>query len=803
MPSEETKSLHQKIKRILDATISLSARTVIPATALVAIWHAQATGASLPSGLEVIASGIGVEALGHILSKFDKDEEVADDEIRKAIEQALSKYNLENRMLDEAFQQKIDQLLQSFQVLGTALQIHENSIVRRIFAGLSYYRELGSQLVENFQELREGLIKLDPEMRFLTSLITRLEGIEGTLEYVDLGGEIRAREPSKIIRKRRKFIDPSFVVLSKGESELRQTSIPLESIREVIGRYRRFVLIGDPGSGKTTTLRRLALDAAWERFGNREAPIPLYLELPRWRDNQDLEAFLSREWPLDLDLMVALIQGRVFLFLDGLNEMGVDGAAIIGELKKWINSRNKPEYVAVTCRKDDYTSAIDLGITTVLIKEMSEQQIHDFVANYLEDEAADFLKNIVSDGTTSTTHQLIQLAQNPFMLRALIIIYQDSPDKELPRNAGLLFQDLVKYLWFREKERNTPHWIDYDVMLSAFSRLAFSMFDEDKSTTVPVEYALNHIHNMDLLHVGQSANLIIVMNDGVRFYHQLIQEYFAAEYMQIALLKRVVPPQQHDEYHGHRQASEWDQVVISFLGITSEREEAIKIVVPKSPMLVTKWLLQYDTIPNAIYETSIKLLRESLKSDDWGMRCDAADSLGLLKDRESVSLLVDLLIRDPYNDVKFNNLGQPLVRYFVKDAAAWALGEIGDPNSVPHLIEAMSLHPRTSVVWAVQDALVRIGRPVVPFLTDILVHPSPYGAYIRRQIIEVLGKIGDPSAVPILIACLRDETIVVHKSGYWPQVRVCDEAADALEKIGTEEARIAASKWKDHKRFRQ
>src|SRR5690606_41276123 len=40
---------------------------------------------------------------------------------------------------------------------------------------------------------------------------------------------------------------------------------------------------------------------------------------------------------------------------------------------------------------------------------------------------------------------LLRLARNPYLLAALIYIYKNSPEGDLPRNAGLLFRQIGKH----------------------------------------------------------------------------------------------------------------------------------------------------------------------------------------------------------------------------------------------------------------------------------------------------------------------------------------------------------------------
>ena len=110
-----------------------------------------------------------------------------------------------------------------------------------------------------------------------------------------------------------------------------------EDIYAALERYRRVVLLGDPGMGKTTLFNRLARDLTFapssgpfiERFG-WVLPVPMVLrELPLGAVTTFdglLEAFLSQpvgEPLCDGDYLHGLLaQGRALLMLDGIDELG-------------------------------------------------------------------------------------------------------------------------------------------------------------------------------------------------------------------------------------------------------------------------------------------------------------------------------------------------------------------------------------------------------------------------------------------------------------------------------------------------
>jgi hypothetical protein len=162
--------------------------------------------------------------------------------------------------------------------------------------------------------------------------------------------------------------------------------------------------------------------------------------------------------------------GDVLLYLDGLNEMGAAGPDKAKRLQQWLSSDSAPQRVVITCRIADYAGDLDLKLSTVRVQEMDEAHIRQFATNYLSDRAEPFLKHILpeSEWERRNSRHLFHLARNPYMLGALVYLYQHIPDGDLPRNTGTLFRELVRRLWELERDRDTLGWIPFEQMEQAF-----------------------------------------------------------------------------------------------------------------------------------------------------------------------------------------------------------------------------------------------------------------------------------------------------------------------------------------------
>ena len=119
----------------------------------------------------------------------------------------------------------------------------------------------------------------------------------------------------------------------------------------------------------------------------------------------------------------------------------------------------------------------------------------------------------------------------------------------------------------------------------------------------------------------------------------------------------------------------------------------------------------------------------------------------------------------------------------VRDAIADALQLVGWFPDDPEAEIAYRIATRT---W---KELVTLGRPAVSGLVSALSDPD---GNVRRGAVWTLGQIGDARAVPFLIEMLSDTSGDMFGIGE----RVCDAAAEALERIRTDEALKAVSAWR-------
>jgi hypothetical protein len=620
----------------------------------------------------------------------------------------------------------------------------------------------------------------DLETQYLTSFVADLESKRGVLEYVELSGvaqEIRDVRPQ--------LLDDEWgfsALIPEDDKSDENKKFPLQGISEAINRFPKFVLIGEPGSGKTTTLRKLASETAYRRLSTRDhAPIPILLYLPQWNDEPTPLDFVRSNWSLKGNIVELLKSGEVVLYLDGLNELGAKAQERAKQLTLWLSSNDNCKYVIVTCRAEDYKGELKLGKTpTVIADELNNEQIHEFVMNYLGDKTNSFLSLVIPENEIQrkTPRSMLNLVRNPYMLSALTYIYDRGATGDLPRNMGTLFQRLVLALWKREQQRNTVGNLNFTVVERAFAKLAFSMIEAGTSTDVSRDYAIEQVESERMLLAGSNANYISLSGDNVRFYHQLLQEYFAASFLStfdsIDLVSLIGEPE-FDQF-GERKSGKWDNVIVALAGISARYFSWIEDLIHINPMLATECHLNGRPLSHDLYRLLVSKLKDMSGNASFYTLLSLRDN-DLL---EYLTIRMRHASRESSRSYRTEGVvkiyGTAAIPFLCKLArncdhwAAYALEQIGESNN--EIIDALIAgfqSERCNTDFPefnkdddlgrqyFTDALVKLRDDrVVRFFISILENevPHPHRPDMVTFAIQALGKMNVEEAIPLFIQFL-------------------------------------------------
>ncbi|OLP20095.1 hypothetical protein BST81_02335 [Leptolyngbya sp. 'hensonii'] len=375
----------------------------------------------------------------------------------------------------------------------------------------------------------------------------------------------------------------------------------LEGLRKyALGNHREHVLLaGRPGSGKSTTLRQLAVSLA------EEGQVPVLVQLKG--DLPVLEAIASELekgdlYDLELKEIKRLLRQQQFvLLLDGVNEIPNESLR-----RSLIQFRQDNLTVPMIFTTRDFLGG-DLGIGKRLeMKPLSEEQMREFISKYLPEQMREFISKYLPEQGDLLLDQLLnrlrELAETPLLLKLMCDVV-GLEINHIPQNQGELFQ------WFDRDYKRIKKEIEYVSVSENFWEfkseilryLAFSMIQgEVQSTalqkqlepwlTIPnsraagiLETWLHQRGTVDAptkakLWLKDLCNHDLLQNaakpEEIEFHHQLFQEYYAAEYL-LDRLPSLTDEQLKWDYLNYLK---WTEPIALMLALVNSEVQALRVV---------------------------------------------------------------------------------------------------------------------------------------------------------------------------------------------------------------------------------
>ncbi|MEX6775244.1 NACHT domain-containing protein [Limnospira fusiformis] len=234
------------------------------------------------------------------------------------------------------------------------------------------------------------------------------------------------------------------------------------------------LILGDPGSGKTTTLLQMAQELIERAEQNTELPIPVVFNLSSWAaiTKQSLAEWLVEELKTQFKIPQKIATNWVesedlLLLLDGLDEVAEERREdCVLAINGFKNSYGTTEMVVCSRIKDYESLSSRLEFQgAIFIEDLTLEQI----SNYFE-QVGDRLKGVKEVWVKDKVLQ--ELTKTPLMLSIIAITYENISATELPqmplekRREHLFSQYIQKMLNRRQQNQQysaqkTLHWLTW------------------------------------------------------------------------------------------------------------------------------------------------------------------------------------------------------------------------------------------------------------------------------------------------------------------------------------------------------
>jgi HEAT repeat protein len=482
----------------------------------------------------------------------------------------------------------------------------------------------------------------------------------------------------------------------------------------------------------------------------------------------------------------------LLLLVDGVNELPSDRGRTQAIKFRELYQKTCP--MIFTTR--ELSAGGDLGIAKRLeMQPLTEPQMQQFVMAYLPTQGERLLRQL--------SGRLREFGQTPLLLWMLCSLFQQS--EQIPPNLGMVFRAFTVGYGDRIKQ---------DVTLSKDSRawwgrllqyLAFKMTCGESLTELQVaisrrgaeQFLLEFLRGkvefaddcaMHWLEDLLKHHLIQISNDRIEFRHQLIQEYYAAEWL-LGLLPSLSDARLRQGYLNYLK---WTEPLALMLELVEGEEQAVRVVRLALEVDLRLGARLAGAVKYGFQEKTVGLLIQEIEERKIP-QLYAIEFLGETRSDlaiESLSKIYEEAYRDPDLDHNVYASGYRVrgFAYIKTDSVAgvliksfYALSKIGSDKSIELLTQALRQQGYHIGSYA-GDALGKIGNEkVIEILIKALKNTD---ANVRVIASSALGKIGSQKAVKSLIKSLEDIEPDVRLNAIYALGKIVnDKAIESIIKV--------------------
>lgn len=440
------------------------------------------------------------------------------------------------------------------------------------------------------------------------------------------------------------------VVSSKSDTPNDDKILKFSQIENGVG-VRTRILIGETGTGKTSLLKYLTLQAAKRAQDLMDLKVPVYIPLKEIGHGYNLEqlimAFLQRHGYLNLSFIDLCESNQFIFFFDAFDEVT---EMFQREVCQAISNLSHRHDCYITTRPNSLPRIQMSAIYRIL--PLIDTQVEEISKTYMGSKYYDFQRQIEING-------LIAESRNILLLLFLISLYKEH--HKMPDTVAKIIRAIVDRvsLWQEDKDGNNAR-LSWEIFSQCLSNIAFEICDtEDASMTIMrAEPLLRDIiieqetlrkiplgtTTQLLLDALQETGLLIANNDHLYFWHRLFLNHFAA----LSLKERYL--QDHNIIEKLSIDEQWEVVIISMCSTLSDVTPVIQRLKDRL------WLAAYCLIENpkcaeAEKDLIIDTLVLRLSSPVSNLRSRAMFYLEGIDNIRTRKIIMEIFDQEHYSDV--------------------------------------------------------------------------------------------------------------------------------------------------------
>ena len=536
-----------------------------------------------------------------------------------------------------------------------------------------------------------------------------------------------------------------------------------------ISKFKRFIIKGAPGSGKSMFCKHVCLGHAKGWLSLPRDAVPVLIELNRLEDLQlsikSIKEYLVNRFT-ELNFPHAenfierfLDQGSLYLLLDGLDEVNSQARRRVARVLNDFLDRYSKCRCIITCRTAVYNGEFDrIANESIELVEFSDPQIGEFLRAwepYMAHKKS--IKQLLF--TLRDRPRIKALVRNPLLLTIVAYLYTDIPSFRLPHSRAEFYNEAVKVLlrqW--QEEFNIFEARDKDVILQHLALFNQDVASKGQGDRRHIDYqTIRKQISLVLPNVGLSGNdpdeildeiversgLLLSLDGGqsYQFAHLTLQEYFAA--------KSLINDEQGIIERFQQNQDVWRESVKLWGEIVPDGTEFIKKLAGIEPVTAFECLADVKKISSEIAQGMVTTAQEFLLKHGLNAGDDFLQAFGIVASnlhRERGQKMFDFLVAQFQNNQTDRSI-------FLASAKALTFTNL--PEAAEILIKNIDLD-----YTEIRSMIVKISDITLPILEDLAKNNQAVA-------FETLHEMRTPEAAKALVPLLWHTKDQVSVSAAW------------------------------------